>query len=447
MTISSLKAGLWAPAIILCSSLSASGLAAEYSVEANYLLKAEGYTVKIRTRVEYPTLKDKKGSFTGAGFLINKEKGWIATNAHVSSRNPESIEIAFKDRRFVEAKLQFIDRYLDLAVLKVATKHIPKQTNQAELHCGSFPEIGSKVGAYGHPMSLDFSVTNGIVSGLRYKSNRYWVQTDAAINSGNSGGPLIDVKTGKVIGINTAGYSKRKTEGLGFAVPMLYACRVFELMADGKNADVPYVPVAFATSDEIKNKLIVATSFSGLPVEWGLLPEDELLHLSTEPAFKLRNQSDLIHALRGMSGAVELTVLRKGKRKSISIPTRTRPRMTDWVGLYFSGMVLGSELLRDQRLSNPGNQITILDVASASIGSVLGIEAYDYLATADGRKFTDVRKLCAYLEEASDQKKKVRMVTRSNDWDYMAASRYKLFDVRIKDLKLVGPSITDDEGC
>ena len=88
-----------------------------------------------------------------------------------------------------------------------------------------------------------------------------------------------------------------------------------------------------------------------------------------------------------------------------------------------------------------------MDVASASIGSVLGIEAYDYLATADGRKFTDVRKLCAYLEEASDQKKKVRMVTRSNDWDYMAASRYKLFDVRIKDLKLVGPSITDDEGC
>ena len=113
MTISFLKAGLWAPAIILCSALSASGLAAEYSVEANYLLKAERYTVKIRTRVEYPTLKDKKGSFTGAGFLINKEKGWIATNAHVSSRNPESIEIAFKDRRFVEAKLQFIDRYLE----------------------------------------------------------------------------------------------------------------------------------------------------------------------------------------------------------------------------------------------------------------------------------------------------------------------------------------------
>ena len=447
MTSVILRAGLCVPTIILCLALSAPDLAAEYSNEANYLLKAERYTVKIRTRVEYPTLKDKKGSFTGAGFLINKEKGWIATNAHVSSRNPESIEIAFKGQRFVESKLLFIDRYLDLAVLKVVTKNIPKLTNQAELHCGSFPEIGSKVGAYGHPVSLDFSVTNGIVSGLRYKSNRYWVQTDAAINSGNSGGPLIDVKTGKVIGINTAGYSKRKTEGLGFAVPMLYACRIFDLLANGKNADTPYVPVAFATSDEIKNKLIVATSFPGLPVEWSLLPEDELLHFSTEPGFKLRNQSDLIHALRGMSGAAELTVLRKGKRKSISIPTRTRPKMTEWVGLYFSGMVLGSEVLRDQRLSNPGNQITILDVASASIGSVLGIEAYEYLATADGRKFTDVKKLCAYLTEASDRKKKVRMVTRSTDWDYMAASRYKLFDVRIKDLKLVGPSVNNPQVC
>ncbi len=137
--------------------------AGENSSKDSYLAKAEGYTVKIRTSVNYPTLRDNKGSFTGAGFLIDAEKGWIATNAHVSSRNPESIEVAFKGRRFVDAKLLFVDRYLDLAVLKVSGSEISRDAREAELKCNAWPEVGSKMGAYGHPLSLDFSVTTGIV--------------------------------------------------------------------------------------------------------------------------------------------------------------------------------------------------------------------------------------------------------------------------------------------
>ena len=72
---------------------------------SGYLTKAEQYTVKIRTRVKYPSMMDNKGSFTGAGFLIDAKRGWIATNAHVSSRNPESLEVAFKDKSFVDAEL------------------------------------------------------------------------------------------------------------------------------------------------------------------------------------------------------------------------------------------------------------------------------------------------------------------------------------------------------
>jgi S1-C subfamily serine protease len=77
---------------------------AEPSPGTAYLTKAEGYTVKIRTSVKYPPMKDDKGSHSGAGFLIDAERGWIATNAHVSSRNPESVEIAFKDQSFIDAK-------------------------------------------------------------------------------------------------------------------------------------------------------------------------------------------------------------------------------------------------------------------------------------------------------------------------------------------------------
>ena len=431
-------------AIFLTFSLS---FAEERASETSYLLKAEGYTVKIRTRVKYPPMKDNKGAHEGAGFLIDGKRGWIATNAHVASRNPESVEVAFKGQSFFEAKLLFVDRYLDLAVLEIPTQKVPTDDKEAALKCNDWPEVGSKVGAFGHPLSLDFSVTTGIVSGLRYRHNRYWVQTDAAINSGNSGGPLIDVKTGKVVGISAMGYSKRSSEGLGFAVPMVYACRVFELLREGKNPSPPYLPVAFATSEEVKDKLIVATTYAELPVEWPLEPGDLLLSVAGEPETKFKNQADLIHTLRGRDGNVTLNIKRKGKDRSVTLPVMARPRMIDWVGLHFSGIVVGKELMRDANLSNPHDEIFILDVASASIGSILGITAYSYVHTVDGSKLKNVTGLCAYLKKAENEKRKVQIVTRSRKWEYMSASTYKIFKVHVKDVKLVGPRMADGRDC
>lgn len=432
-------------AALFCSfSLS---FADESSSKSSYLLEAEGYTVKIRTRVEYPPMKDKKGSHTGAGFLIDEKRGWIATNAHVSSRNPESVEVSFKGQSFFDAKLLFVDRYLDLAVLEIPIKEIPTAAKQAKLRCDDWPEVGSKVGAYGHPLSLDFSVTTGIVSGLRYRHNRYWVQTDAAINHGNSGGPLISIKSREVVGINAMGYSKQSSEGLGFAVPMVYACRVFQLLREEKNPSVPYLPVAFATSDEVRDKLIVATSYEKLPVKWALEHGDQLLSLATDQKTKLKNQADLIHALRGSEGDVAVDIMRKDKPQTVNLPILARPRMIDWVGLHFSGIVVGKELMRDANLSNPNDEILVLDVASASVGSVLGIDAYSHLYTVDGFRLKDVQKLCAYLVQAEDENRKVKVVTRNRNWEYMSTSTYEFFNVGIRDVKLVGPKLTEGAVC
>jgi serine protease Do len=421
--------------------------AAEVKSKNSYLAKAEGYTVKIRTRVKYPPMKDNKGSHTGAGFLIDAERGWIATNAHVSSRNPESLEIAFKGQSFVDAKLLFVDRYLDLAVLEVPRTKMPASAKEAQLMCDGWPKVGSNVGAYGHPLSLDFSVTTGIVSGLRYRHNRYWVQTDAAINKGNSGGPLISVKTGEVVGINAMGYSKKSSEGLGFAVPMVYACRVFKLLREGKNPSVPYLPAAFATSDEVRDKLIVAKNYEGLPVKWALEPGDQLMSLASDLKTKLKNQADLIHALRGSEGDIAVNIIRKDKPLTLNLAALARPRMIDWVGLHFSGLVVGKELMRDANLSNPKDEIFILDVASASVGSVLGISSYSYIHTVDGLSLKGIPKLCAHLSQAENQSRKVKIVTRSRVWEYMSASKYNLYDVKIKDVKLVGPHMAEGAAC
>lgn len=417
------------------------------SQETSYLAKAERYTVKIRTRVKYPPMKDNKGSHSGAGFLIDQQRGWIATNAHVSSRNPESVEVAFKGRGFVGANLIFVDRYLDLAVLEIPVEQVPEGTREAELRCDTWPKVGSKVGAYGHPLSLDFSVTTGIVSGLRYRHNRYWVQTDAAINPGNSGGPLINTHSDEVVGINAMGYSKYSSEGLGFAVPMVYACRVFALLREGKNPAVPYIPTAFAASDEIPEKLIVATNYTALPVQWPLEPGDELLSVASAQETKLKNQADLIHALRGSVKNITVNILRGDKPLRVKLASVARPQLIDWSGLHFSGLVVGKELLRDANLSNPHDEILILDVAPASLGSVLEIEPYSYLHSVDGLPLKNIKSLCAQLAEAEAKKATVRFVTRARKWSYMSASKYKLYDVEIQDLKLVGPKVAEGAEC
>jgi hypothetical protein len=121
--------------------------------------------------------------------------------------------------------------------------------------------------------------------------------------------------------------------------------------------------------------------------------------------------------------------------------------MFDWVGLHFSGLVVGKELMRDANLSNPNDEIWILDVASASVGAVLGIRAYSYLNTVDGFRLKNIQKLCLHLRQAENQNRKVKMVTRSPVWEYMSASKYDLYDVKIKDVKLVGPNVTEGAAC
>ena len=98
-------------------------------------------------------------------------------------------------------------------------------------------------------------------------------------------------------------------------------------------------------------------------------------------------------------------------------------------------------------LSNPHDEIFILDVASASIGSVLGGDACSHIHTVDGLKLQNVNGLCAYLEKAENEKRKVQIVTRSRRWEYMSASTYEIFKFRVKDVKLVGPKMTSGLNC
>ena len=171
-----------------------------------------------------------EGEGLGTGFIFSAD-GYILTNYHVISSS-DQISIMFSDNTTAKAKIVNYDKNLDLAVIKIQGD--VKVPGIVELGDSSSLQVGESVVAIGNPLGKELSntVTSGIISAVNRKikaqdgSEQTYLQTDAAINSGNSGGPLLNVY-GQVIGINSAKISggdstgeNASVEGIGFAIPI-----------------------------------------------------------------------------------------------------------------------------------------------------------------------------------------------------------------------------------
>jgi serine protease DegQ len=162
----------------------------------------------------------------GSGVIVS-EQGYILTNHHVVE-SVDQIEVALSDSRKVPAKVVGTDPETDLAVLKIEVQKLPAITfARAEQ-----VRVGDVVLAIGNPFGVGQTVTFGIVSGLGRNIGiatfENFIQTDAAIHPGNSGGALVDVK-GNLVGVNTAIYSQTGTSmGIGYAIPVSIARQVME---------------------------------------------------------------------------------------------------------------------------------------------------------------------------------------------------------------------------
>ena len=134
---------------------------------ADVIDDANRFTVQISSAVEYPFGYENKGTSKGAGFLIDRELGWIMTNAHVARRAPAKIRVNFKGLQSTLVERFYIDTHLDLAILKIDPAKIPQTAIVAKLDCGNEPNAGRPVIAFGHPWSLDYTATRGIISGSK----------------------------------------------------------------------------------------------------------------------------------------------------------------------------------------------------------------------------------------------------------------------------------------
>lgn len=166
-----------------------------------------------------------KRSSLGSGVIIDGNRGFILTNAHVIAKTG-TITVVLKDEREFEAQIVGADPDSDLALLRITSKDPLPAIEMGE---SKDLMIGETVIAIGNPFGFSNTVTTGVISALNRSVRtdkqvfQNFIQTDASINPGNSGGPLLNIN-GELIGINTAIYAK--AQGIGFAIPINKAKRI-----------------------------------------------------------------------------------------------------------------------------------------------------------------------------------------------------------------------------
>ena len=209
-------------------------------------------------------VEKRESGALGSGFVVS-EDGYIVTNNHVVS-NADEIFVKFSDGREYRTKLIGTSPEVDIAVLKIEAN---EKFKPLEFSDSDKIEIGQWSIAFGNPMGLNDSMTVGVISAsgrssLGIEEIENFIQTDAAINQGNSGGPLIDIN-GKVIGVNTAILSTSGgSVGLGFAIPSNLASVVKDsIIATGK-FEKPYIGVYLNNLDSEKIKALNIKSTNGV---------------------------------------------------------------------------------------------------------------------------------------------------------------------------------------
>lgn len=398
------------PALLAWASLSVAAFAQDIS--ESIFRKAETYTVRVKSSVAVPFAGDTRGTTLGAGFIVDAGRGWVMTNAHVVSRSPARVQVAAHGKEFVSARKVYVDPFLDLAVIEVLPEN-SRLSTAAQLDCGDQPAMGHPVGAYGHPWRFYYTGTRGIISGITSKYKTEYLQTDAPVDVGNSGGPLISLVTGKVVGINTAAMKEPKSKNTNFAVSMKYACRVLELLQSGKDPSPPRLPIVFYRNLDGERTVKVARSF--MPDSELALRGGQIIRSVEGAGSRIANPTQLVHALRGRLETATVVVEEDNKERRISGRLSPAENVMFRRGIFVSGILFATrDTLREVAdIALP--EIEVHYVEDGSTGQAAEIEAMDFLEEVDGKAVKELSELAALLENAEKEKRPALLTLRRFD--------------------------------
>lgn len=295
--------------------------------------------------------KPRKAVSLGSGFIVDKS-GLIVTNYHVIS-DAHDIQIKFSDGASAKATVVGTDPKTDLAVLKV---DVEKDLEHVKLGNSDEARVGEWVLAIGNPFGLGGSVSVGIISGRARDINigtaSEFLQTDAAINRGHSGGPLFNAK-GEVIGVNTAIISQQGGGNIGvaFAIPSNNAARIIEVLSRGEKVEHGWLGViAQRVTENMKEALgldeargaLISNVVKDSPAEkGGIKVGDVILEFNGK---RIDDMPQLTHIISrtGVNKRVKVVVLRDKQQVTLKVVVG---KLSDGPGSARSGAEAGSELL------------------------------------------------------------------------------------------------------
>ena len=359
----------------------------------------------------------------GSGFIISKD-GLILTNAHVV-RDAKDVTVKLSDRREYSAKVLGVDPATDIAVLRIDAKDLPV----VRLGDPKSLEVGDPVLAIGAPYGLEQTATQGIVSAkgrsLPGDTVVPFIQTDAAVNPGNSGGPLFD-GSGSVVGINAQIYSRSGGfQGVSFAIPIDVAMKVKDqIVATGKaqhgrlGVTVQDLNQALADSFGLKRvdgALVSNVAPDSAAAAAGLKPGDVITEVNGEPV----HRSGALSSLIGMSPPgerVKLKVWRDKAERTIEARLGGSEEATQQAASERAsadgaslGLALRPLTAEEKRAAKVAGGLVVEDVSGAAARA--GISAGDVLLAINGRSVENVEQVRSVV---SAKPKSVALLVQRN---------------------------------
>jgi len=330
----------------------------------------------------------EQNSGVGSGFIISAD-GYVMTNAHVVD-DADNIYVTLTDKREFKAKLIGADDRTDIAIVKISAANLPAVT----IGDSNKLRVGEWVLAIGAPFGLDNTVTEGIVSAKGRETGDYlpFIQTDAAVNPGNSGGPLINMQ-GEVIGINSQIYSRTGGfMGIAFAIPIDEAMRVADqLKSTGKvvrsRIAVSIGQVTKDVSDSLglpraQGALVSSVEPGGPADKAGIQPGDIILKFNGLPVEADTDLPRMVGDTKPGTRAT-VTIWRKGQSRELPITVvQTQPeklaksdeqqapapkaRPSNPLGVTVSD--LSADQVKSMKLHTGGVQVDAVDGPAARVG-------------------------------------------------------------------------------
>jgi serine protease Do len=353
--------------------------------------------------------KNYKQRGVGTGFIIDKE-GFILTNNHVVEGADEII-VTLSDKTKYNAKVIGLDSKTDLALIKIEGA---KNILPAILGDSDKMEVGDWAVAIGNPFGLDNTVTAGIISAkfrrnLGTSSYEDYIQTDAAINQGNSGGPLMNTN-GEVIGINSVIYSQSGgSVGIGFAIPINMAKDLLPQLKKGKIVRGWLGVLIQGISQELQNKLglkdnkgaLVGDVTAGGPADKaGIETGDVIVSFDGKPITET-DELPMMVAATPVGKKTKIEILRKGEKKTLDIKVGELKEDEDKTSvtkggsendqgqLGFNAGDITPEMVQQFNLTEKTGVI-ILEVDNGSSAEEAGLQAGDIVVEIDREKITNM---------------------------------------------------------